>query len=245
VGPAQHGYAIRKVGVQLARKKLASIRSIPYLCPRISITDQNRLKRMIKKTVLFSILLFFGVMIIISFNSCLIRKRDHIYHFTPHDSLYFNSYDTLCYYTFRTNNGLDSLWIKRKVCIDNYKEWYVDIAPREGELDPVFYYVGEFIHNGCKDSLKVYYKKIYENSDPELKVVLGERYAWPVDDPRNMKSEGIYKDTIIIDDENSQVNHCFDHCYEFEYLIWHKYKGIIGYKLSDGTIYSEQGDLDK
>ena len=35
--------AIRKVGVQLARKKLASIRSIPYLCQRISITDQNRL----------------------------------------------------------------------------------------------------------------------------------------------------------------------------------------------------------
>jgi hypothetical protein len=43
VGPAQHGYAIRKVGVQLARKKLASVGSIPYLCPRISITDQNRL----------------------------------------------------------------------------------------------------------------------------------------------------------------------------------------------------------
>ena len=32
-----------KVGVQLARKKLASVGSIPYLCPRISITDQNRL----------------------------------------------------------------------------------------------------------------------------------------------------------------------------------------------------------
>ena len=33
----------KKVGVQLARKKLASVGSIPYLCPRISITDQNRL----------------------------------------------------------------------------------------------------------------------------------------------------------------------------------------------------------
>ncbi len=33
----------RKVGVQLARKKLASIGSIPYLCHRISITDQNQL----------------------------------------------------------------------------------------------------------------------------------------------------------------------------------------------------------
>ena len=191
-----------------------------------------------KKTVLFSMMLLFSVMSIVSFTSC-IRKRDHIYHFTPHDSLYFNAYDTACYYTFKTSKGLDSLWINRKVCIDNYKKWYVDIAPREGELEPIFYYVGDFIHNGSKERFFLHYKKIYENADPELKVSLGERYALPVDDPRNMKSEGIYNDTIIIDDENSFVNHDFKHCYEFEYLIWHKYKGIIGYKLSDGTIFPD------
>ena len=69
---------------------------------------------------------------------------------------------------------------------------------------------------------------------------MGERYALPVSDSRNMKADGFYKDTIIIDDTNSQVNHALDHCYEFEYLIWHKYKGIIGYKLSDGTVYPEK-----
>ena len=191
-----------------------------------------------KKTVLFSMMLLFSVMSIASFTSC-IRKRDHIYHFTPHDSLYFNAYDTLCYYTFKTSKGLDSLWIKRKVCIDKYKEWYFDNCPPEGTLDPIFYYDGDFTHNGSKDSFCLIYKKLYQNADPELKVVLGERYAWPVDDPRNMKSEGIYKDTIIIDDENSDVKHYFEHSYEFEYLIWHKYKGIIGYKLSDGTIYPD------
>ena len=191
-----------------------------------------------KKTVLFSIILLFSVMSIASFTSC-IRKRDHIYHFTPHDSLYFNAYDTACYYTFKTSKGLDSLWIKKKVCIDNYKEWYVDIAPREGELEPIFYYVGDFIHNGSKEDFYLCYEKLYENTDPVLKMSVGERYARPVDDPRNMKSDGIYNDTIIIDDGNSFVNHDFKHCYEFEYLIWHKYKGIIGYKLSDGTIFPD------
>ena len=191
-----------------------------------------------KKPILFSIILLFSVMSIVSFSSCIL-PRDHIYHFTPHDSLYFNAYDTACYYTFKTSKGLDSLWIKKKVCIDNYKEWYVDIAPREGELEPIFYYVGDFIHNGSKERFFLHYEKIYENADPELKVSLGERYALPVDDPRNMKSEGIYNDTIIIDDGNSFVNHDFKHCYEFEYLIWHKYKGIIGYKLSDGTIFPD------
>ena len=55
-----------------------------------------------------------------------------------------------------------------------------------------------------------------------------------------MKAAGFYKDTIIIDDANSHVNHDLKHCYEFEYLLWHKYKGIIGYKLSDGTVYPEK-----
>ena len=122
-----------------------------------------------KKTVLFSMILLFSVMSIASFTSC-IRKRDHIYHFTPHDSLYFNAYDTACYYTFKTSKGLDSLLIKKKVCTDNYKEWYVDIAPREGELEPIFYYVGDFIHNGSKEDFYLCYEKLYENTDPVLKM---------------------------------------------------------------------------
>jgi len=191
-----------------------------------------------KKTVLFSIILLFSVMSIVSFSSCIL-PRDHIYHFTPHDSLYFNAYDTACYYTFKTSQGVDSLWINEKVCIDLYKKWQWNIGRGDLYLDPTFYYDGVLIHNGCKEDFYLHYKKLYENADPELWISVGERYAFPVDDPRNMKTEGIYKDTIIIDGGNSCVNHDFKHCYEFEYLIWHKYKGIIGYKLSDGTIYPD------
>ena len=171
--------------------------------------------------------------------ACCIRKRDHIYHFTAHDSLYFNVYDTVCFYEFETTQGVDSLRISKKVCIDNYKKWYIDICPPEGTFDPIFYYNGAFIHNGCKEYFSLQLKKTDENSDPELTIVLGERYAFSINDPRNMKSEGFYNDTIIIDDTNSCVNHDFEHCYDFEYLIWHMYDGIIGYKLSDGTIYKD------
>lgn len=190
-----------------------------------------------KETVFINILAFCVMGIFIT--SC-IRKRDHIYHFTHQDSLYFNAYDTLCYYKFRTNQGVDSLRINRKVCIDNYKKWYIDICPSEGTFDPIFYYIGVFIHNGCKEYFSLHLEKTKKDKDPELRIALGERYALPVSDSRNMKTAGFYKDTIIIDDTNSQVNHALDHCYEFEYLLWHKYKGIIGYKLSDGTVYPEK-----
>lgn len=189
-----------------------------------------------KKMFLFSIIFLFNMVSIASFTSC-IRKRDHIYHFSLHDSLYFNAYDTACYYTFKTTKGLDSLRINRKVCIDNYKKWYIDICPPEGTFNPIFYYDGVFIHNGCMEDYSLFLEKLVDNSDSELSVVLGERYAFSINDARNMKSEGFYKDTIIIDDANSHVNHDFEHCYEFEYLIWNKYKGIVGYKLSDGTVY--------
>ena len=187
-----------------------------------------------KKNIIIIITLF--CVTSIAFTGC-IRKRDHIYHFTPHDSLYFNAYDTTFYYQFETTQSVDSLWINKKVCIDNYKKWYIDICPPEGTFDPIFYYNGVFIHNGCKESFSLQLNKTDENTDPELTIVLGERYAFSINDSRNMKSEGYYNDTIIIDDTNSHVNHDFEHCFEFEYLIWHKYNGIIGYKLSDGTVY--------
>ena len=37
----------------------------------------------------------------------------------------------------------------------------------------------------------------------------------------------------------SQLNNYKSHNYTFEYLKWHKYKGIVEYKLSDGTIYKD------
>jgi hypothetical protein len=166
-----------------------------------------------------------------------IRMRENIVHFSAHDSLYFNAYDTATFYLFKTNKGLDTLQIYRKVCIDNYKKWYIDQCPPEGTFEPVFYYEGLLWHDGNKEDFSVFQKKTHKGKDPVISVTLGERYADSIRDSRNLRSNGIYKDTILIDDANSHVNHYFPHSYEFEYLKWSKYKGIVGYKLSDGTIY--------
>jgi hypothetical protein len=68
---------------------------------------------------------------------------------------------------------------------------------------------------------------------------MGERYAMSVKDQRNYSSTGIYKDTILIDSLNSFQKNYKKHHFAFEYMKWHKYKGVVEYKLSDGTIYKD------
>lgn len=94
-------------------------------------------------------------------------------------------------------------------------------------------------HNGDEEELYVSYKKVAEDQDPILNVVIGERYAMPVKDARNYSKIGIYKDTIIIDNLNSFQKKYKKHSFTFEYMKWHKYKGVVEYKLSDGTIYKD------
>ena len=184
----------------------------------------------------FLIIVTFMFLSVFSIFGC-IRMRENIVHFSVHDSLYFNAYDTAALYVFKTDKGFDTLQICRKVCIDNYRKWYIDQCPPEGTFEPIFYYEGLMLHNGYKEDFSVFLKKTHEEKDPVISVTLGERYADTIKDSRNLMSNGFYRDTIIIDDANSHVNHYFSHGYEFEYLKWHKYRGIVGYKLSDGTVY--------
>ena len=185
---------------------------------------------------IFQLLMIMMIGLMIFFVTC-VRKRDYIYHFTPHDSLYFNIYTPGKYYTFKTSDGIDSLLIDHTVCVDNYKEWYIDECPPNGTFNPIYYYIGYLIHNGCKDEINLFFTKLHPEKDPELSIVVGERYAMPITDKWNLMPDGHYRDTIVVNDSNSFVKHVLDHCYEFDYFIWHKYKGIVGYKLSDGTVF--------
>lgn len=173
---------------------------------------------------------------VFSMSGC-IRMRENIVHFSAHDSLYFNAYDTATLYIFKTNKGHDTLKIYRKVCKDNYRKWYIDQCPPEGTFEPIFYYLGELIHFGNKEKFRLHMTKAHKGKDPFISVTFGERYADTIKDSRNLMPDGFYRDTIVIDDANSHVNHYFSHGYEFEYLKWHKYRGIVGYRLSDGTVY--------
>ena len=170
-------------------------------------------------------------------SSCVL-KRKHMHHFSQSDSLYFNIYDTLQCYTFKTNNGIDTLRFTKKHIEENYSEWYFDME--DGSVFEAFFYCeGIFRHNSSDEEIHISHKKESDNQDPVFRVVLGERYAMPIADARNFIKTGIYKDTIIIDNTNSKLNNYKSHNYTFEYLKWHKYKGIVEYKLSDGTIYKD------
>lgn len=179
------------------------------------------------------------ICISIFFSSCY-RKRDAMHHFSPQDSLYFNVYDTQKYYTFCTNTGIDTILFKKKYVEENYKEWYFDMS--DGPIfEAYFCCEGIFIHNSVEETFHYSYKKCCDNQDPELTVIWGELYAMPVNDLRNFSEEGIYKDTIIVDKKNYRPGYYFknDKC-SLVYLKWHKYKGVIEYKLSDGTIYKDE-----
>lgn len=170
-------------------------------------------------------------------SSCVL-KREHMYHFSQSDSLYFDVYDTLHLYYLKTNNGIDTLQFKKKHVDENYNEWYIDMS--EGSIfNASFYFEGIIRHSGFEEELYVSYEKVADNQDPVLSIVMGERYAMPVKDKRNYSSKGIYKDTILIDSLNSIQNNYNKHHFTFEYMKWHKYKGIVEYKLSDGTIYKD------
>ena len=184
--------------------------------------------------IVFPLLLSVLIMLV---SSCVL-KREHMYHFTQNDSLYFDIYDTLQLYYLKTNKGIDTLQFKKKQIDENYNEWYVDMS--EGSIFNAFFYCeGNLRHNGFEEVLYVSYKKVADGQDPIFNIVMGERYAMPVKDERNYSSAGIYKDIIIIDSLNSFQNNYQKHHFTFESMKWHKYKCVIEYKLSDGTIYKD------
>ena len=174
---------------------------------------------------------------IFCFQSCY-RKREHMYHFTQHDSLCFDIYDTLSPYVFGTNKGRDTLWIMEKGVEENYNEWYFDNV--DGAVFNAFFYCkGRFIHDGEEGQFDYSLRKIKDDEDPIMSLFIGVRYAWEISDYRNRLKTGIYNDTIIIDNLNSEIHAEESHNYIFDYIKWHKYDGIVEYRLSDGTLYKK------
>ena len=188
----------------------------------------------------YSIYIVFLLVASACMSSCL--KRTEMYHFTQHDSLYFNIYDTLQYYTFKTNNGIDTFRITKKEVKERYDEWYIFLEASPGAIFKAFSCCeGMLRHNGHDEEFYISFKKIKDNQDPEITIILAERYAMPVEDSRNFARPGIYRDVIVVDSMNSHQNDYFGpHHFLFESLKWHKYKGIVEYKLSDGTIYKAE-----
>ena len=181
---------------------------------------------MIKTTLIF--------MFVLALSSC---KREQMFHFTSHDTLYFNVYDTLEEYTFHTNNGIDSLRFKEKQIRETYNEWYFNNL-ETSIFNASFCCEGVFKHNGLKYSFCYCLSKVADNQDPVFSIYAGARSAICITDRRNY-DRGFYNDTIIIDESNSDIIQLDEQPCEFKSLKWHKYKGLVEYELSDGTIYKD------
>lgn len=164
--------------------------------------------------------------------------REEQYHFTKHDSLYFDVYDTLSCYKFKTNTGTDTLIIKEKKVIEDYSKWYFG-GTVGSVFNAYFYCEGILIHKGIEEDFYISFKKEFNNQDPTISINIGNLYAMPIKDTRNYVKTGIYNDTIIVDVKNSHRIKLEPNHFIFEYLKWHKYKGIVEYKLSDNTIYKD------
>lgn len=174
------------------------------------------------------------IIFVLSLYSC---KREQMFHFTTHDSLYFNVYDTLKEYTFHTNKGTDTLRVNKKQIRDLYSEWYFNNL-ETSVFNASFFCGGVFIHNGAEYEIWYRFRKKNDKGDPLFAIKIGARITYDVTDLRNYYY-GRYNDVIVIDSANSEIIDIDRQLCEFDCLKWHKFKGIVEYKLSDGTIYKD------
>lgn len=182
------------------------------------------------------ILVFLAISTVVLFSYCLM-KRENVCHFTKQDTLYFEIYDTLKYYSLKTNKGIDTLIIKVKNIKEDYDKWHWDEV-HGSDFNAFAYIEGVFRHRGAEENIHVSYSKDSLNQDPTMCIIFAERFAMEIKDRRNWNISGFYNDTIIIDDTNSSQEHWEDpHSFTFKNLKWHKYQGIVEYELSDGTTY--------
>lgn len=180
-----------------------------------------------KIIALFSLLLF---------ASCVYKN---MYHFEDGDLDWINAYvigDTIKLYT---SNGVDLLCMNKKEVYDKKSPFIANEGEEMfGDYNAICYYEGILIHNSTKHTI---WLSVTKNSYDGLYVHfhLGERYCFDIEkDARNLDKQGYtIKDTVIIDDSNSEygANGPLDD--DFEYFKWSKKEGLIEYRLRDGTVY--------
>ncbi|MBR6140009.1 MAG: hypothetical protein IKQ12_10680 [Prevotella sp.] len=166
----------------------------------------------------------------------------NMYHFEEGDLDWVCPYNVGDVIRFETNNGTDLLYISKKTINDTYSK----IAPHEGVWGADFRasaeYVGCFVHRKNRHDL---WARFYKRSDGGIGASfnLGWRFGFEVEDSRNMNEEGTsIRDTVIIDDANSEYGGEGPVADDFEYFKWSKKEGLIEYRLRDGTVYPKPNE---
>jgi hypothetical protein len=166
--------------------------------------------------------------------SCVYKN---MYNFEDGDLDWMSPYNDGDTVMFETNNGLDMLIIDEST-LENTNNPFV---PNEGALWEDYHafeeYEGRFIHNSTTREV---WMRVFKcsNGGLDMHIQLGLRFCFGIEDARNLNKQGSsIKDTVIIDDSNSEygANGPLDD--DFEYFKWSKKEGLIEYRLRDGTVY--------
>lgn len=166
--------------------------------------------------------------------SCVYKN---MYNFEESDLDWMSPYNEGDTIKLDTNIGIDTLIIDTKT-LENTNNPFV---PNEGVLwddyNAYIEYEGRFIHNSITHEMWMRVSKC-SNGGLDMHIQLGLRFCFGIEDARNLNKQGSsIKDTVIIDDSNSEygANGPLDD--DFEYFKWSKKEGLIEYRLRDGTVY--------
>lgn len=177
----------------------------------------------------------FVIMSLLLICSCVYKN---MYHFENGDLDWITSYNEGDTIRFQTNNGIDLLYIDKKIIYDKSSS-FIENEGQEflGDYHASAHYVGTFIHNQKSHYFSLSIQK-KSDSSLDFQIVFVERYCYGISDERNMDNNGIsLKDTIIIDNANSEYSISGPKSYNCEYLKWSKRDGLVEYRLRDGTVY--------
>lgn len=181
-----------------------------------------------KKLLLFVIL---GIL----FSSC----YNKMYHFREKDQAWFNMYKAGDIIKFDCGDYLDKLIItKNKVWDDSSR-----LIANEGELFEEYHAVAEidgiFKHKNRETAFWYFVIRGSDSTDVLLSFNIGNHYAFNIDNKENFNN-GLYNDTVVFDSLCYELGLAGDGPLEIEWLKWKKGKGIVAYKLSDGTIFDDK-----
>lgn len=170
-------------------------------------------------------------------SSCMYRN---MYHLSENDMKWVEVYNVGDTITFPGSQDVDTLIIVEKVV----NETNSPFIENEGQMGDDFranaYIEGTFIHQLERMKFSLLIIKNDKIRDAILWFVAGQRYGLGIEDTRNQLTDGFYRDTIIIDNENSEYGYGGPSKCEFEYYIWSKSEGLIEYILTDGNKYVKE-----
>lgn len=161
-----------------------------------------------------------------------------MYHFRDRDKPWFNMYKVGDTIVFDNEKCTDRLIVTRHTIWDDSDR----IIANEGVLFENYHAMaqieGIFYHMNRAIDFWYFVVRGNDSVDVRLSMNIGNHYSFHIKNKENFQN-GIYNDTVIFDTLCYEPGERGDSPLEVEWLKWKKGKGIVAYKLSDGTLFDD------